>query len=371
MWQKIVLTLIGVLVLVQMIASQRNVRQLRAELADVKNRLEEASTTTATDTASRPRETRVIERRTESVDPAIYNRLGALEDSIARLEDVSNHLMERGEVPLSGDKANELLSRMLDVTQSERDRLGALRLLRRNEQVDDTVVQHALNWLNTSTNANVRDDILEQLDGMTNAVLKQPLLQLAMSESDPNVREEAVDNLGNFIDDPQVEAQLWQLLNQDTDEDVRQEAARALMRAPLDDARVAQLEQKVQNAQGSLDERMTALRMLTRSGNQNPDLMASLAQEAFASEDPRVRQEFFGAFDGMDDPALKVPLVYGLQDPNPEVRERAADALSSFRSDPEVEEWLLYSAQNDDDPRVRREALRALEDSRRGRGGWR
>jgi hypothetical protein len=42
------------------------------------------------------------------------------------------------------------------------------------------------------------------------------------------------------------------------------------------------------------------------------------------------------------------------------VRERAADALSGFREDPAVREWLLHVAANDADPQVRREALQAL-----------
>jgi HEAT repeat protein len=71
----------------------------------------------------------------------------------------------------------------------------------------------------------------------------------------------------------------------------------------------------------------------------------------------------------MSDPTLKVPLVYGLQDANAQVRARAADALSSHAADPAVQQWLRYVVDNDSDPRVRREAQQALEEGqRRGQG---
>ncbi|MBC8003705.1 MAG: HEAT repeat domain-containing protein, partial [Opitutaceae bacterium] len=63
--------------------------------------------------------------------------------------------------------------------------------------------------------------------------------------------------------------------------------------------------------------------------------------------------------------ATKVPLVFGLQDPNPLIRQEAADALSRHATDPAVREWLQYVASNDADPRVRREAYQALQEQRR------
>src|SRR5688572_31019509 len=94
--------------------------------------------------------------------------------------------------------------------------------------------------------------------------------------------------------------------------------------------------------------------------------MANLAQ---TSTDPLTRTKLFRAFDGINDPALMAPLVNGLQDPNPVVRENAADALGSFASDPRIQEWLNHVIQTDADPRVKREAHSALEQSqRRGRG---
>ena len=53
-------------------------------------------------------------------------------------------------------------------------------------------------------------------------------------------------------------------------------------------------------------------------------------------------------------------VVAAMQDPNPLVRERAADALNDFSSDPNILQWLRYVAENDADPAVRRQAFRAL-----------
>jgi len=59
-----------------------------------------------------------------------------------------------------------------------------------------------------------------------------------------------------------------------------------------------------------------------------------------------------------------LPLVNGLQDPNPIVRQKAADSLGSY-PDPRVQQWLEHVLQNDTDEAVKREAHRALEAVRR------
>jgi len=111
-----------------------------------------------------------------------------------------------------------------------------------------------------------------------------------------------------------------------------------------------------------------ALQALRRSNTDVQQIIASFAATAQSTQDAGVKARIFGAFDGMSDPALKVPLVYGLQDTDARVRERAADALSGYSADPAVQQWLRYVADNDADPRVRREALQALEQQRQQPG---
>jgi HEAT repeat protein len=59
-----------------------------------------------------------------------------------------------------------------------------------------------------------------------------------------------------------------------------------------------------------------------------------------------------------------LPLVNGLQDPDPVVRRNAADSLGSY-GDPRVQQWLEHVVKNDTDEKVRGEAHRALEAVRR------
>jgi HEAT repeat protein len=254
----------------------------------------------------------------------------------------------------------EMVRRLNDPATSERERLRALRVLREGGALSETAAAAALNWLNGTTNAGLREDILTQLEGVTNRAFQAPLLQLALNDAEADVREQAVDNLARYATDPEVEAALWKILRSDQNPDVREEAADALGGLPLTDARRAAMEQITLDPNASLDARLAALQALQGAGAQMPETMAAIARMAQASDNPVERARWFDAFDGFNDPSLKAPLVYGLQDPNPEVRERAADALSGFSSDPAVLEWLNYIAKNDNDPQVRREALRAM-----------
>jgi len=169
-----------------------------------------------------------------------------------------------------------------------------------------------------------------------------------------------VENLRSFVADPQVEATLWSLLKNDPDEDVRDEAAQALGRGPFTESRVAALKERALDSQSPLDERLMALRALDRANVDSGTATAMLAELAQTTTNPDDKLKLFRAFDGSDDPVVKLPLVYGLQDANPLVREEAVDALSDFRDDPAVLQWLQYVAQNDADPQVRREAYQAL-----------
>ena len=72
-----------------------------------------------------------------------------------------------------------------------------------------------------------------------------------------------------------------------------------------------------------------------------------------------------GFDDAGRDAALVPPLIQGLQDPSPLVREPAADALRDFIGDPNVQKWLRWAAENDPDPAVRKEAVSAFINNRR------
>jgi len=307
---------------------------------------------------TRPGET-VVQR--VPMDPAVYDRLTSLEAQIDSLAKTSDYLMDRGQVPLMGAKLDEMMARLNDPSGGDKNRLEALRLLRRADAMDEAGINITMNWLNSATNSGVKENILRNLEGMTNASMQSTMMQLALNDSNPRVREQAVDNLGRYVSDPNVEAQLWGIMNSDSPQNVREEAMNALRRAPVSATRVADLKRMATDSKVDMDERLFALRALRGNDEAIPQVMSALADQAYTSQDPQLRARLFQAFDGYNDESLKVPLVYGLEDPNPVIRQRAADALSGFKSDPAVRDWLTHVSENDADPQVRREAFQALQ----------
>ena len=356
--------IIGIIAIAALVALQVNqMAQFRAELATLRAELR-GTQQTETPAATRPGSTQSIRiDRTAGLS----TRLADLERAVADLTKASQTLMERGMVPPSEQLLADLQNRFFDPAASEADRLRSLRLLKRNNrQLSDEIVTHAMSMLQTSTNGNTRRALLQQLDGVTNAAMKQPLMAMLDTETSGNIREELVDVLTEFTGDPTVENKLWQLALNDPDGEVREEAQEALADGPTSPERVELLRQRAANPDASLDERLISMRALREAGAQAPEVITELAALAQNSgTDPVTRAKLFRAFDGINDPNLMSPLVHGLQDPNPVVRESAADALGSFASDPRIQQWLNHIIANDSDPRVKREAFQALEQSQR------
>jgi hypothetical protein len=318
-----------------------------------------------------PREDAAVDvtRVAPSGSGAILQRLSALEETVAQLARNSDYLMERGQLPLATNKVGDLFAKFTDATAGDRDRLQALRLMRRNGGITDDSLLHALNWAQGATNSDTRDDILSALEGLTNSVLRDPLLSFAVNDSDPSVREQAVDSLRRFAGDPKVETELWKMIN-DPDEDVRDTAMEAIIEGPKSEARMAALQQRASNPDGPLDERLLAWRALRESNQDAPETLAAFAQIAQTSQDPFERAKLMRAFDDAVDRAtsrdsvLLPTLVQGLQDPSPLVREPAANALKDFFADPNAQKWLRWAAENDPDPAVRKEAASAFLNNR-------
>lgn len=358
------LILTAVLALVGAMAIQHQyTRRLASDVAALRQELAVAE----------PAQPKIEARRERAMswgDPAISQRLDALEQTVAQLVRNSEYLMERGQLPASANKVTDLFAKLNDPTAPDRDRLQALRTLRRSGGMSDDTVAHAVQWAKNATNADTRDDILSALEGLTNSVLREPLLAFAANDPDSSVREQALDSLRRFVSDPQVEAQFWKMIN-DPDEDIRDTAMDGIIEGPKTPERFAALEQRAKNPDGSLDERLLAWRALRAANQDVPDVSAALIDMAKTSQDPFQRARVIQAFDdavesatGRDAPLLP-PLVQGLQDPSPLVRERAADALNDFRADATVQQWLRYAAENDPDPAVRRQAARAITQNRR------
>jgi HEAT repeat protein len=303
-----------------------------------------------------------------SDNAAILRRLTALEDTVAQLVRNSEYLMERGQLPVSTNKVADLFTKFTDATASDRDRLQALRLLRRSGGITDEALSHALNWAQGATNANTRDEILSSLEGLTNSILRDPLLAFALNDPNASVREQAVDSLRRFVSDPAIEAQLWKLIN---DPDVGRTAIQGILDGPKTEARTAALQERATNPNSSLEEKIVAWRALRTSNEDVQEISASLAQMAQSSQDPFERAKLIKAFDDAvrrptsRDAVLLPPLIQGLQDASPVVREPAAVALTDYAADPTVQKWLRWAAENDPDPGVRKAAANAVINPRR------
>jgi len=359
--------LAGGVVIVGLGAVQFNqMQQFRAELASLRAELRGTQEIASTSTAE--------QTRPASGDRTVglQARLANVERVLADLSKATESLMDRGMVPPNEERLAQLQQRFFDPSAPDAERLRSLRMLKRTQpQLSDELVTQALTMLQSSTNGNTRRQLLQQLDGVTNAAMKGPLIAMIDSETTGNVREELVDVLSDFASDPSVETKLWQLAMNDPDGEVREQAEEALTEGPATPERLQSLREKAANPNASLDERLLSLRALREANAQAPEVISDMANLAQTSTDPVTRAKLFRAFDGINDPNLMSPLVHGLQDPNPVVRESAADALSSFASDPRIQEWLNHVIANDADPRVKREAYAALEQSqqRRGRRG--
>ena len=334
--------------------------QLKRELREVRTQLSEA-------TGTQPRVEAAGAGRSVSLG-TLPSRVSNLEQRMAELTKTSEFLTDRGIMPPSPERADQMKQRFFDPNASDNDRLRAFRMMRRSGEVTDDLALQAVQWAQTSTNMNTRRELFRQLDGLTNSTLKQPLLGMLANEKDGRLREELVDVLGDFASDPAVESKLWELALNDPNGDVREQAEEHLTEGTMTGDRLASLRQKAADANLPLEARLLALRGLREANATAPEVIAEMASLAQTSADPVQRARLFDAFDGLNDPNLMPPLVYGLQDPNPIVRERAADALSAFASNPEIQQWLNFIIQNDADPRVKREAYQALEQAQRGRG---
>ena len=351
---------------------QRTLNTVREELLAVRKQLNEVE-----DMASRrtrpsgqssstlmSRETGVSTAPAAALNGQVEDRLVAIESTLADLKSGSRYLMDRGQLPPDAEYVALMKAKFLDPNSTDSERIKALRVLRRGDALGDAELAFTANWMQTLGDDRVREDLLRNLNGITNAVLKTPLVQLASTSTDARVRQQAVENLGRFVDDPQVDALLWDIMKNDPEQRVRDQAINNLRRGPYTETRVASLSQHAMDPQATMDDRLLAARALRYAQADAPQVMQSMAQLAQPGQDLKTRLRVLEAFDGTSDPAFTASFIQGLQDPDAKIRRQAADSLSGLKADPNVAQWLQYMAQNDPDERVRQEAIQALQGRR-------
>jgi hypothetical protein len=362
--RKPVLGILAAVAVVAAFAWQHSaLREIRRELAALRGQLAAGDKEAP---AAAPRSTApLITRETVRVatpvtDPRVETRLASLEQAIAELEQDSRHLMDRGALPPDAEYLAEMRRKFLDPATSDRDRLAALRVLRRGNALADPELQFTANWLMGLTDERLREDLLRNLEGMTNAQLRTPFLQLAAKNADARVREQALDNLQRYLADPEVEALMWDRLRNDPEQRVRDEAERALRSGPFTEARITSLRQRALDPATPLAERLMAANALGAARTDATDVFNGLAQMAQPGREPVERMQILQAFDGTTNRVFVGAFVQGLQDPDAGIRRQAVDSLSGLRTDPVVNQWLRHVAQSDPDPQVRREAEEVL-----------
>ena len=117
---------------------------------------------------------------------------------------------------------------------------------------------------------------------------------------------------------------------------------------------------------GSDRKRMNALRALRSeprdSNPYSPEVVAGLVAWLDAAEDPRVRARIIHNLHRGGASELQQPLLdYLRSDPDPDVREAAAETLRYGLDDPSLRAALQEAADRDPDESVRRRAGRSLE----------
>jgi len=287
----------------------------------------------------------------------IDRRLTSLESGLAKIGGADSAAHNNR----ATNNVEDLLKKLLDPAVPEKERLAILQALRRQKALTDEALQGTLSWLNTSQDGNVRRKIVQQLEGVTNAMMRQPMLDLALNDRDPKVREEALQGLRHFVSDPDVEKRLLAMAQTDPDPKMRAWAEDALRKGVMTPERMVRLQQAALDGNASLEDRLNAIRTLRRNGTDVSEAMLALADFGRNSTDPSARAKVYQSLDGTRDPRVVSVLVNGLQDSDSRARKEAADALSSFAGDPNVQKWLQYLAQSDPDPIVQKEAIKALK----------
>jgi hypothetical protein len=122
----------------------------------------------------------------------------------------------------------------------------------------------------------------------------------------------------------------------------------------MTETRLATMRDLIANPQSSVEDVAVAWSAVGEAGQKTPEMANNLAQLAYKTQDPKQLLQLFDAFDDHNDPSFIAPLVHHLQDPNPVIREHAAEALRDYRSHPTAKQWLDFLAANDPDPIVSR-----------------
>ena len=336
-------------------------RSLRSELAALRAQVGSASPTVIPVKASPEEDDNIASEALQVLPPqGLDARLAALEAAVAGWNRASDHLMSQGQLPATPEKLAEFRAKFLDGNASTRDRLAALRMLRRNKDVSPDVIAGAAAWLTTSTNSRAISGLLQGLQGLSDPALLEPICALATNSKDRDIQMEAMAGLTAYGDDPRVSELLWKLASTSESRDLRGMAGELLSEAGYSPETAATWQTRAMDESAPVNQRGLALRVMAEGGADISSIASSFVQAAQATTDKAKFLEWMGTFDDVNDPAFLAAIVQGVQSQDVDIRRRAADTLRDYRTDPIALQWLQYLSQSDPDSRVRGEATRGL-----------
>lgn len=269
-------------------------------------------------------------------------------------------------------------ARFLDTSLSDRDRLDALSELTPGSRPNGTffdgdktlqtqVVVAAVQMAEMSENPAVRRHIWRHMAGVEDAYLIEPMIYALQNDTDDGVREEAAKALKSFLDEPRVRDALDYTSANNSSEVVRS-AARSVT--------LSDEEQRAEYAAILLDEKQSdsdrseALSRL-RWGYQGkdwltpeltPELTAAMVRLARNAQDARIRRSVWSSLRVSEDPELITPMLEALAvDQNEQVREEVVQALHRHHLDePGIREALEAALPDEQSPLVRKRLEEAL-----------
>lgn len=142
---------------------------------------------------------------------------------------VNGVLESAGNTSASSD-VSTLQRAALDTTKSIRERVEALKKMRlfSPESRTPEVVRSMLDLMESTNVPEFRAAVIRHLKGAVPLELKDRLIRVLQSDSSEQVREEAAETLGGLRTDPSVRAALENAASSDPSEKVRREARKSL-----------------------------------------------------------------------------------------------------------------------------------------------
>ncbi|MEE9392685.1 MAG: HEAT repeat domain-containing protein [Planctomycetota bacterium] len=98
-------------------------------------------------------------------------------------------------------------------------------------ELDDAVLKSIFDGMADIPSGRDRGQILKGLIGITNPMMVDPLIKIALYDPEDDAREEAVDALATFLQMPRVRQTLEQVAQHDTHRKVKRHARQALSRS--------------------------------------------------------------------------------------------------------------------------------------------